>query len=172
MGEFLTPTKALDVKVKRIEMGDTYGIAEGVLGEIYSWGSNVAGQLGYGDYESRGGVIGRVIEVGGEVGAMGCGGDAVAVVVGGKGREVGERDGKEGKRKTGVEVLLSEQRYLQTSYDLEKGLVRSLESINAELRGQNSELNEKLVRICEDYTTLQKQYSNLKNELDYERKNK
>lgn len=34
-------------------MGDTYGVAEGLLGEVYTWGSNIAGQLGHGDYEVR-----------------------------------------------------------------------------------------------------------------------
>jgi alpha-tubulin suppressor-like RCC1 family protein len=33
-------------------MGSTFGLAESYTGEIYSWGSNVSGQLGHGDCDT------------------------------------------------------------------------------------------------------------------------
>lgn len=52
-GQYLSPTKVLEQKVKRIWMGTTFGVADTFAGELYSWGSNVGGQLGHGNCEPQ-----------------------------------------------------------------------------------------------------------------------
>jgi X-linked retinitis pigmentosa GTPase regulator len=48
-GQYFSPMKVINQKVKRVWTGTTFGLAEGISGELYSWGSNVSGQLGHGN---------------------------------------------------------------------------------------------------------------------------
>lgn len=115
----------------------------------------MAGQLGHGDFDSRPAVSRVTIPVEG-LGAVGCGGDIVVVC--GKEKEQPKTRELKGSK---VDVLLSEQKYLQNNYELERGLVRSLESVNAELRNRNCEITEKMAEVSEEYGILKGMYEDL-----------
>lgn len=133
-GQYLVPTKITEQKIKRLWMGTTFGVAEGWAGELYSWGSNVSGQLGHGHCEPQTAIQkieGLPIE---SIEDLVCGSHTVVAV----GKATIDQHFKQyisasethiehvpsflsnGKRNKGFEVLLSEQRHLQSNYKLER----------------------------------------------------